>query len=141
MDAAAIKSLKQRREAARRFEHTVEGKGWTFQMLRPTDLAAREAMLSPEALRSPVRFQTDRVYAALVGWSGPTIGDVDSEASGDAAKVALPFDRELFDALFEDNADVLDELGAALARRMTERRKQREEEEKNSQSSAGPAPS
>lgn len=128
VDIAAIKA-----RAAKHRELKIESKkkpGWTFFLRRPTDLNVREAIADGQT-RNQVRFQTEQVYAALIGWEGPTVGDVDPGATKEQKALALPFDPELFELLFGDRSDLLDELGAKLMESFAERRKKREEASKN----------
>lgn len=150
MGTVDIKGLKARSAAAREIVHpapardgeptveTAAGKlGWTFILRRPTDLELRERMAGgAAAFANQITFQRDSVCAALIGWSGPKVSDIDPSAAADLADLPLPFDRDLVDELFGDRAELLDELGAVLLHAMLKRKEQREEAAKNSATSS-----
>lgn len=131
MSTSQVQSFKDRAAKAREFIVPVTSKpGWSFTLRRPTDLAIREAFSTGEAVNA-VKFQADTVYASLQGWSGPTIGDIDPAATAEEKAMPLPFDPELYEVVFGDRPEVLDELGASLMAAFAGRRKQREEAAKN----------
>ncbi len=148
--ALDIRAIKERAAKARQVVHpkldmpaadaakTAAGAlGWSFVMMRPTDLGMREVFAGgAAALSNQVKFQKEQVYAALTSWTGPKVRDIDPSAVGELADMPLPCERELFDELFGDRAELIDELGFAIMHAMLERRQEREGAEKNSPTSS-----
>lgn len=124
------KTLAERAEKSRRFEHTFSN-GWTFILRRPSDLQLEEALAIASRFGSNVTFKRDTVLASLAGWDGPKVADVDPEAPEAERAEALPFDASLGALLFEDRTDLLTEVADKLVEGYQARKKAREEAAKN----------
>ena len=116
---ADLDYIRRKAEAARRFEHVVDGR--TFQLRRPTRLETQIALAqsTPGGRRdaaSGVRFNRSVVELAIVGWSGVRTRDVLPQHPDDdpfefedgAAAVLLDaqplWEDELLDALLRQTA-------------------------------------
>jgi hypothetical protein len=125
---ADLTTLAAQIEASRRFTHSVGAR--TFALLQPTEHAIRTAQedtVGAQGVIHHTRSARALLNAALVGWEGVTLADIDPSLGADA----LPFSTAAVPLLLDNNQDIADELGVAILRRNRERALARDNAAKN----------
>lgn len=121
-------SLKAQLDAARTFEHPVDG--ITFKLLLPTEYACRVAIegnLNEHGQVVGAKSSRVMLDGALIGWTGCKASHFQPGA-GDAE---VPFSAAARAALLDTRLDIFDQLVLTVARRLDERRERMEASRKN----------
>ena len=124
-----VKELKERIEAARRVEATVNGA--TFTMVMPTDhqwrVCVQESRGEDGRVIDALAYRR-LLERALTGWSGVKCSDMMPGESEEA----LPFSPAARELLLDHRLDIVDELTIAFGAWLRDHRAKQEESEKNS---------
>jgi len=124
-----VKELKERIDAARRVEATVNGA--TFTMIMPTDHQLRVIMQranDANGQRVDALIWHRLLGQALVGWSGVKVADLFVVENDEP----LAFSAEARDLLLEHRLDIVDSLEREVLQWLSDYRSKREATEKNS---------